>query len=356
MRKDIAYIDVARCIAILCVVACHAIEIDYYFVRFGKIEFNTASWIFQNVIFTIGRLGVPLFLMITGALMLGREYSIKKFYLHSFLPILATTEIWIVINYIFVNYDCFSKRDLLKEILFLKAPEMNHMWYMPMILGFYLIIPFLSKAIKGCSIKSILFPLIVSGIVFWCIPFFNAFAGEVFVNLSDVAMSIDVSFLGGGYAAYIIIGYYIAKEGLLEKIKSWGLIIVGCVAFAANSIFAYYFLNNQLFHTDLFGYYQSPFILILGIVVFEFIRRYLDRESRMVKIIARYSFGIYLLHNIFLQIIVVIFEKVDYTSDVNIIVKFIIRFFAPLLLSILICKIFDLLFGQKTKKILLLMK
>lgn len=97
-KNHIVYIDVARCVAILCVVACHAIELDYYFVRFGKMEVTIASWIFQNVIFTIGRLGVPLFLMITGALMLGREYNTKKFLLTFFFADISNNR----------NMDCYK--------------------------------------------------------------------------------------------------------------------------------------------------------------------------------------------------------------------------------------------------------
>lgn len=356
-KKHIVWLDFARCIAILSVVACHSIETEYYFVRFGKIDVSLASWIFQNIIFTIGRIGVPLFLMITGSLMIGREYDIKKYYLRTFFPLLVTTEIWIIINYILIFYNgAFDKIDLLKEMLFLKMPEMNHMWYMPMIIGMYLVIPFVSKAIKNFEIKEVILPLGIAILAFFCLPLYNAFSGEVIQGISDLSITMDISFLGGTYAVYMILGYYIGEKHLLENIKIGILVLVGIGAFTLNSLGAFYFLSNKLFHTDIFGYYQSPFLLIIGIIAFECIRRYLNKDNRLVRFISKISFGIYLLHNIFLQICMNFFMNIGFYEKENIVEKFLMNFVVSLFFSIMLCKILDVLPFFRIKKILLYIK
>lgn len=75
-RKRIAWLDLARTFATVAVVICHAVETDYYFICTGSLSATSFHWYYENILFTVGRLGVPVFLMITGALMLGREYDI----------------------------------------------------------------------------------------------------------------------------------------------------------------------------------------------------------------------------------------------------------------------------------------
>ena len=93
-RKRILWLDYARCFAIICVVFIHSVERIYVEYDAHEIANLAASslW-FRNIAFAIGRLGVPLFLAISGYLLLDRDYSsadkIFKFYKHNLLPITA---------------------------------------------------------------------------------------------------------------------------------------------------------------------------------------------------------------------------------------------------------------------------
>ena len=67
-------VDLLRCIAILCVILCHAITAVY------DIDLESMTPIRPTVVlaftlFTIGRTGVPIFLMVTGYLLLDRPYD-----------------------------------------------------------------------------------------------------------------------------------------------------------------------------------------------------------------------------------------------------------------------------------------
>ena len=74
-------LDFIRAIAILCVVFCHSIESVYYMFQDRTILYSnisTVSKIFDLTGITLGRLGVPLFLFITGILISKKDFSKKE--------------------------------------------------------------------------------------------------------------------------------------------------------------------------------------------------------------------------------------------------------------------------------------
>ena len=73
-NNRIAGIDTLRAIGILCVVMCHSVEGDIYTLNLeGMNGLSLVSKIFAFTMFSIGRLGVPLFLLISGYLLLDKE-------------------------------------------------------------------------------------------------------------------------------------------------------------------------------------------------------------------------------------------------------------------------------------------
>lgn len=74
-QTDILWINVARSVAILLVVLCHATENSYGLNLDFMSQINTTSKILSLSLFTLGRLGVPIFLFISGYLLLNRRYG-----------------------------------------------------------------------------------------------------------------------------------------------------------------------------------------------------------------------------------------------------------------------------------------
>ena len=104
-NNRIRYIDLARAIAILSITFSHAVNRSYAissgsYKEFLKIPFRHI--LIKGGLYTFSRTGVPLFLMITGALLLSRDYTgdkLKHFLKHNWLTLLITTEIWLVIMF-----------------------------------------------------------------------------------------------------------------------------------------------------------------------------------------------------------------------------------------------------------------
>ena len=142
------------------------------------------STVFKTVTLVCSHGGVPLFLMITGALILRKSFDddqdINWFYRHNLIGLLITTEIWYFIMYwgikIFFEH---SVRDnlvgafigCLKTMLFIDQITMGSMWYMPVILCIYLILPFVSILVKRFPVKSFFAPAIVVYLSAMIMPF-----------------------------------------------------------------------------------------------------------------------------------------------------------------------------------------
>ena len=94
--------------------------------------------------------------------MLNRKYDndddVRNFYKKNLIPLILTTEIWIIIYNIFIVIYYNQKFDiyiLIKEMFFVETVPLMNMWYMPMIIGIYIAIPYLSKIVHSFSLKSL---------------------------------------------------------------------------------------------------------------------------------------------------------------------------------------------------------
>ena len=100
----IVWLDYARMIAIVCVVITHVTETVYQMNVENLMQYSFHQRIFAISMFTIGRLGVPIFFFLTGYLLLDCKYSserYKSFLKKNFCGLLLTTMIWIIIYNIF---------------------------------------------------------------------------------------------------------------------------------------------------------------------------------------------------------------------------------------------------------------
>lgn len=116
---------------------------------------SVSTKILAMTIYTLGRLSVPLYLFITGYLMLGKYYKkedVFTYYKTKAWKLLKITWMWTAIYYLidilFLGRG-FSVTDAIRQFLFISdwfvAP---HLWYIPAIIGVYLFIPFVSNALQ----------------------------------------------------------------------------------------------------------------------------------------------------------------------------------------------------------------
>lgn len=349
--ERLIFIDFARSCAILCVILCHVVELAYVLFEYNLPPMNIISEFTIFATFTLGRLGVPLFLFISGYLLLGRNYETEGtllFWKTNWLHLFLTTELWIVLLYIVA---CLSGKQLfhfftlVKQLFFLESCSYSHMWYMPMILGVYLFLPFIALVLQKIKLHILLFP----GIITFTFLFILPTANVIFTSLGHSALrtSLSLDFSGGIYGFYLILGFLVS-QGVFRRIRTSLLWLMGASTFIGTvllQVFSYH--NFQPYNV----WYDCGLLLICALCIFEVFSRVTIHSScqennpspkslflkKSVLDLSKCSFGIYILHNPIL-ILLMPFSHM-FSKPVSVVAHFIIVTCLSWFIVHMICKI-----------------
>ena len=342
------WLDVARVIAIVSVTFNHALSRSFA-TREGSLEeflqMSVVGSYLKALLYTFSRIGVPLFLMITGSLLLKRDYeekgTISRFLRHNWLELFRTTLIWLFIMFWYLQT---GKGEVLRSVgiaaalkeffctmLFINQTTLSHMWYMPMILIVYLMIPVISVGIKRIGDK---FFYILFAVATGCgilIPSINAlfYVAGTTIHL-DFAFSITDLF--SLYFIYILAGYWISGKKL-ERIPTGWIYLGFVVSFLVTALFQFWAYSTP---RDYYLQYADIGILISAVFLFELVRRKsgeIQHGQQAVTYLSRISLGIFFLHLCVMTFLILIMNKVVHIERFP---RFIILEVASFLLSVLI--------------------
>lgn len=152
--KRLIYIDWLRIIAILGVVTIH---VSASFVL-NYSQGYTGAWMTGNFYESISRWCVPVFVLISGALILSstREITIfnflKKKLSKIVIPLVAFS-VFYYANEVRKEEVAFSLMDFIKR--FMTNDIMYHLWFLYMIAGLYIITPLLKLLIKNAKRRDV---------------------------------------------------------------------------------------------------------------------------------------------------------------------------------------------------------
>ena len=319
MRKDTEMItkesvsrnvnlDFLRILACLFVVCCHVATLGLE----NQTDF-TEMWIFSHIFNGIGHTGSILFLFLSGALLLREEYDFKakKFYFNNFLKLLISYQLWVIIyNVIGVIRRGNYGREYLEDIVInsIAGEGGYHFWYVPVLLGIYLILPMLRAICKsGKGVVAyfvtlfIVIQIIFKGIL--CFEFKYKYLVQFLFN------RIPVTLLNH-YVGYFVMGYLLYSLLKENKIKKPALtggllffsgIIVGLLADIYLSVRAGVLLTT---FNDIFT--VSSCLSAAGMFLWINAKPIVLKEKPMKNVlgIARLTFGIYMIHPLFMEIII----------------------------------------------------
>lgn len=322
-QNRVFWLDCARAFAIISVLLCHAVEACYSLTPEAAVGISSrltpeavADMSFRSELaaftgFTAGRLGVPIFLFLTGYLMLDRYYdadACKRFYISKWLRLLICIEIWTVVYDVFLsllNRTPLDFTELALNLLFLKNVSMDHFWYMPMILGLYLFLPLVANALQQINRQTLAFPLLVSCLLFVGLPALETMLPAFGLSFEfKLATTISAGFGGGVYGCYILLGYLVKKNVFSEIKPSW-LFVAFVLLFA--------FIVTLQIRLYAVGvpynvWYSNGLLLLCGLALFCLFEHVGEnpqkrRLNEAITSLSVYSFAIYLIHFPVLQIV-----------------------------------------------------
>ena len=319
-KTRIEWIDLVRAIAILTVLYIHATDGIYIIGSDAITNYTLFSRIFDFASLFIGRIGVPFFLMITGYLLLDRHYDderTRKFWSENCKTLIIVTVLWTIIYMVFLQFVTVGNASV--NISEAGSLFFSHMWYMPMIIGMYLSMPFVTAALKHFDDDTIFQATLVFSILAFVMPFITVVCD---INgIKGVELQYCLGFSGGIYGIYLILGYLVKKEQF-KNISSAKLWVITIVSFLICTLFQYYAFTKSY---DFSLWYEFPFVMLGSFALFELCSRMESvRFYSGVKVLSKYSFAVFLIHNIFrLPLLPIIFE-LPFTEPVKAVILWIL--------------------------------
>ena len=285
-------IDILRIFAFVFIVMLHTLNRQY----------GLTVWMSGYAVISIG---VNLFIMISGYLLLDRTETVKEFFRKRFFSILPLFIIFNIIYIYFYNHSFIT----IKKI---SAP---HFWYIYMILGLYLLTPWLRKVLQYAE-KETFYVVILWFLCNVLNPYMQFFR---FPKIPFSHFSIT------GFIGYYILGYYLKKYRYkLEKIPFICVIGVYITGFLISVLSTKYVLattGNRI--SDFFDKNSlGTFFMSVSFFIF-WIKFNFKNRNKVIRMISDSTYFAYLIHIIILHYVIKISDEMIFKSVATIIVSII---------------------------------
>ncbi len=289
--KNYKYIDYLRVFSIFMVMLLHCI-CDYYanIANAGK-----TLWYIIGYANELSRVGVPLFFMISGYLLLNKDITdIKAFYKKRFLKIGIPFILYDIFYYIYMNCshgNNISVSGFFKELI--NCGSTYHLWFVYSILFIYLLMPFLQMIVKNCDTKKLMLLFVIAIFQTSIRPLINTLAnGSFYVFMADDGLT--------GYIGYVLLGFILGTCDLKKNTKNiiYALSAATLIIAPLYSMFTVLSTGNFLFMS---GYSLNHYVEAAGIFIW--CKEYLHKESKIITKLSALSFTAYLIHVFFLEVL-----------------------------------------------------
>lgn len=294
MKDRIIYFDILRIISILAVVQIHVCT---NLIKFFEID--TSEWIALIVYDAISRFCVPIFLMISGAVLLEKKNeSVEVVWKKRIVRIVQRFTFWSGVYAIVELFKWLHNGYLvgvsIKSTIIHFINGHYHLWFLLALVGIYACLPIIRRITVDVSLsKYCLMLLLASNCI---LPIVN----DLFLSrygISSISTVFEV--LPGGYLVYFVLGWYLNTLDT-RKIRIFNVLWV-LIGAALVTVFCGYRFNTKESITA-FWEYRSINILFMSSALFLLVKmlsekmRVSDRIQGIVGYFGRRSFGVYLIH------------------------------------------------------------
>ena len=324
--QHIVWLDVVRFVAMFTVVCCHCTDpFNFYPGTAPNID-EIKLW--GAIYGALLRPCVPLFVMITGALLLPVRGEVSVFYKKRIPRVLWPFLIWSVIYNLFpwitgllgikpeiiLDFFPYSGEEVMRQSLSISLDYIAqipfnfsivdvHMWYIYLLIGLYLYLPVFSAWVEKASDKAKLW-FLGAWAVTLLLPYYNQFVAQyLWGTCSWNAFGMFYYF--AGFNGYLLLGHYLRNlDWSLGKILAIGLpmFVIGY----AVTFFGFRYITALPEYSDemleLFFTYCSLNVVMMTIPVFMLCKKVSFRSEGIKKALANLTlcgFGIYMIHYFF---------------------------------------------------------
>jgi surface polysaccharide O-acyltransferase-like enzyme len=326
-KERIVWLDVVRLVAMFTLVSCHCANPFNWVPEGTTVLPGVKFW--GAIHGSMLRHSVPLFIMITGALLLPIRGNMGAFYKKRISRVFFPFLIWSVLYCLFpfivrlfgggrqllIEFFPYIGEDFLTQSFSVSLKHIAmiplnfstvgvQMWYIYLLIGLYLYMPIFSAWVEKASERAKLWFLIAWGIT-TLLPFYSHFA-EPYLWGTCTWNSFGMLYYFAGFNGYLLLGHYLRN-------RTWSIRKVLCLGipmFAAGyciTYFGYKYMTNIPDHTEpmaeLFWTTNSLNVLLMTIPIFMACKIITIKSERIQRILANLTlcgFGIYMIHYFFI--------------------------------------------------------
>ena len=352
-NQHIVWLDVVRFIAMFKVVCCHCTDPFNFYPgtapNIGEIKLWGA--IYGSVL----RPCVPLFVMITGALLLPVRGDASTFYKKRIPRVFYPFLIWSVLYNLFpwitgllglnpqiiLDFFPYAGEEVMQQsfsvsLEYILMIPFNfsilavHMWYIYLLIGLYLYLPVFSAWVEKASERAKLMFLLAWGVTL-LLPYYYQFVSNYLWGTCSWN-SFGMLYAFAGFNGYLLLGHYLKNlEWSLKKTLAIGIPMFA-VGYAVTFL-GFRHITALPEYTDemleLFFTYCSLNVVMMTIPVFMLAKKVKVNSERMKKALANLTvcgFGIYMIHYFFTGPSVVLMRAINMPIGLQIPVAAILAF------------------------------
>ena len=201
VRNRIEYYDNLRVLAIFGIIAIHVFQLWHH----GEKVYGLYIYMFSEIV----RYSVPIFLMLSGALLLNRDMELSYFLKHRLTRIAYPFIFYLIIAFVL---SLFTEKTFSFNIF-------EHSWYFWLIFGVYLSVPIINKFILNSSLREVEYFIVIFVLASIFYQFLLYFKITSYFNLNFFAAPLG----------YLVLGYYLSIKDF--KMDSRKLIVLMLAVF-----------------------------------------------------------------------------------------------------------------------------
>lgn len=361
--NNIQWIDALRIFACFFVVLAHSCD---HFVACFNSDYTT--FLQGCAIGSMVRFCVPIFVMITGVLLFPINTNMPTFYKKRIgrliIPLIAWSIITPLIYYFYlqfittnspnINMEMYTVKQTITKIttfIFNFNYDTTPLWYLYMLIGLYIIMPIINSWLATASQKDVKLFLKI-WVISLFIPYLKILAPLVgyignWENM-DILGVCDWNAYGTFYYISGFIGYLVLAQYLVKYPLSWSLkkrFAVGVPIFLVGYAITFFgFITMQEYFPGNYAYLEIVWlfaginVFMLTLPVFLIFQKINFKPSPIVSKIAKATFGIYLSHFVFVQMMYDFYSNL-FNNSVPAIIKIICIGVSSFIISYIIVKI-----------------